>query len=120
MAYNKHNPFESPTCSIAEAILWVAYRDVARIRDAPSLFSLQQWPDAVTKGLWLLLHALARERRSIDSLSSHPGRLIGPEDYRHAWSTLKAAEAAIGRTVTLPGGEKRSVTRTFRDFIGTV
>jgi hypothetical protein len=61
MAGNKHNPFESPTCSIAEAILWVAYRDVARIRDAPSLFSLQQWPDEVTTGFWLLLHALAHK-----------------------------------------------------------
>jgi hypothetical protein len=120
MADNKHNPFESPTCSFAEAILWVAYRDVARIRYAPSLFSLQQWPDEVVKGLWLLLHALAREPRTIDSLSSHPGRLIGQDDYRHAWSTLKAAEAEIGRTVTLPYGEVRSVTRTFRDFIRTV
>jgi hypothetical protein len=117
MADCKQNPFEGPTCSIAEAILWVAYRDAARIRDAPSLFSLEKWPDEITKALWRLLHALAREQRTIDALSTRPGRLIGPEDYRHAYSTLKAAEAEIGHTVTLPFGEIRSVTRTSRDFI---
>jgi hypothetical protein len=126
MADSKHNPFESSTCSIAEAILWVAYRDVARIRDEPSLFSLQQWPDAVTKGHWLLLRELARERRTIDSFSSSPGRLIGPNDYRHAWSTLRAAEALIGPTVPsrqIGGLEGMKVVRsvvTFRNFIKTV
>jgi hypothetical protein len=61
--------------------------------------------------------------------------VIGPGYYRVAWSRLKkAAEAAIGRTATLPVDENlvrqtdglegtkvvRSDTRTFRDFIKTV
>jgi hypothetical protein len=138
MADRKHNPFESPTCSIAEAILWVAYRDVARIRDAPSLFSLQQWPDAVTKeGLWPLLRELAQERQTIASFYSFDfpsWRRIGPAYYREQWRRLEAAEAEIGRTATLPVRENlahqidglegmkvvRSVTRTFREFIRTV
>jgi hypothetical protein len=133
MADNKHNPFENPTCSIAEAILWVAYRDVARIRDAPSLFSLQQWPDAVTKGHWLLLRELAREQRTIVSFDCTFSAPFKPAYYRDAWSKLKGAEAAIGR-VTLRFDENRAGqilglegregvhfgTRTFRDFIRRV
>jgi hypothetical protein len=113
MADCKHNPFESPTCSIAEAILWVAYRDVARIRDEPSLFSLQQWPDAVTKGHWLLLRELARERRTIVSFDCTFSAPFEPAYYRDAWSKLKGAEAVIGRVVYFG-------TSTFRDFIRSV
>jgi hypothetical protein len=129
----KHNPFESPTCSIAEAILWVAYRDVARIRDEPSLFSLHQWPDAVTKGHWLLLRELAREQRTIVSFDCTFSAPFTPAYYRGAWSNLKDAEAAIGR-MTLRFDENRARqilglegmegvhfdTRTFGDFIKTV
>jgi hypothetical protein len=71
---------------------------------------------------------------TIDSFSSFSrGQPVDAAYYRQAWSTLKAAEAAIGRTLTLPVDENlarqidglegmkvvRSVTRTARDFIKT-
>jgi hypothetical protein len=135
MAAYEPNTFDGPVCSIAEAILWVAYRDVARVlRDAPSLFALQEWPDEVTKALWTLLRALTRG--TVHSSSSYSRSREKPLDaifYRQVWESLKDAEKAIGRTVTLPvkhpagwieGLEGmrtvRSDTTTFHDFIRAV
>jgi hypothetical protein len=132
MAAHNYSSFSGPTCSFEEAI-----RFVASIRDGPSLFSRQEWPDEAREGFWRLLRELARERRTIDSYSSLSfprGQPVDAAYYRQAWSTLKAAEAAIGRTVTLPVDENfarqvdglegmrvvRSITRTFRNFIKAI
>ena len=108
----------------------VAHRDVAQIRGASSLFSLREWPDEVTKGFWRLLRELARERQPIRSFV-RGGQPVEAAFYRQAWSTLKAEEAMVGQTRTLPIDENlarrvdglegmraiRSVTTTFRNFI---
>jgi hypothetical protein len=130
MAAYEYNPFEGPLCSFEEAILWVAHRDVAQIRGASSLFSLREWPDEVTKGFWRLLRELARERQPIRSFVPG-GQPVEAAFYRQAWSALKAEEARVGQTRTLPIDENlarrvdglegmrviRSVTTTFRNFI---
>ena len=130
MAAHEYNPFEGPLCSFEEAILWVAHRDVAQILDASSLFSLREWPHEVTKGFWRLLRELARERQPIRSFVPG-GQPVEAAFYRQVWSTLKAEEAMVGHTRTLPIDENlarrvdglegmrviRSVTTTFRDFI---
>jgi hypothetical protein len=79
------------------------------------------------------LRELARKRQPICSFApgGHP---VEAAFFRQAWSALKAEEAAIGRTATLPVDEDtarrvdglegmrvvRSVTTTLRDFIRMV
>jgi hypothetical protein len=96
MADFNHNPL----CSFEAAILWVVNRDV----DASPLFPLQQWPDKTTEGFWRLLRELTRGTiRSVSSFSR--GQPVDAAYYQQAWSALKAAEAAIGRTTALPVDE---------------
>jgi hypothetical protein len=107
MAGREYNPFEGPLCSFEEAILWFAYRNNAKVRATPSLFSLREWPDKITKALLLLSRDLARERQTINSFASFAMRpLVEVAFYRRVWA-LKTEEAMIGRTEALPPIERK-------------
>ena len=103
MADPKHspNPFDEPFCSFAIAVLWVAWRDIPKVRAAPSLFDPNAWsdgwPDEIMRGLSLLLRLLARDMKAIAAFYSLGTRRIEDESFwPQVWSALKAEEARIG------------------------
>ncbi len=87
------NPFKNPDCTFADAVYWVAYRDAAKVDEAPPLFSLRDWPSEVREAFWALLRSLEEDTVRSTLCGVDP---IDPRRWRNDRLALRSEESISG------------------------